>query len=455
MDAMEVLARYVVRSDYKDLPTDVVDITKRFILDTIGVAIAGTTSPGTKEAVSLIQEWGGKAEATIWMYGDKVPSLHAAFSNSVFTHARELDDVHDRVRGHYNVTILPASMAAAETRGKVSGKELITAVVLGFELMYRVGIGMRDYFGWHNASTVGTFGAAAGAGKILKLNEKEMLNCLGLAYSQVAGNHQCLLDGALSKRIQPAFQSMAGVRSAFLASKGIDGPFNILEGKYGYYNVYGKGIYDREEITKELGETFGITSLSVKLFSCHRFTHASIGAALDLINAYPIKPGEIEEVVVKATRLTVDLVGSPFEIGPRPEVSAQFSLPYVVATALLQRKVFIDDFTAKSINRKEVLALAKKVTVEVDESIPDQILSVPIKMTIRLRNGRSFHKEVKAIKGSPQNPIGEDELIDKFQKCMQYSQKPFPAKKVERIIRLCSKLEEIEDTAILTEALVP
>jgi 2-methylcitrate dehydratase PrpD len=454
MDAMEVLANYVVQTKYEDLPRDVVERAKYFILDTFGVAIAGSTSPGTVEIIKLVQEWGGKPESTILMYGTKVPSYHAAFANSVLTHARELDDTHDVVRGHYNVSILPASLAVAEANVGVSGKDLITAVVLGIELMFRVGKGMPDYLGWHNTSTLGAFGAAAAAGKVLKLNPKQMLDCLGIVYSQIGGNHQCLVDGALTKRIQPAFSSMAGVRSAYLASRGIDGPRNVLEGKYGFYNVYGRGKYDREVIVNDLGGDYGIRTLSVKPFSSCRFTHPAIGAALDLMNEAPINPNDIDEVVFKATRLTLDLVGRPFEVGDNPEVSAQFSIPYTVATALLTRRVFIDDFTEASINRPEVRALTKRIRVEVDESIPNQILPVPLTMVIKLKNGQILSKEVRTIKGSHEEPLSQKELVNKFGQCMEYSLRPFSAKKIDQAVQLLSNLDEIENISTLTESLV-
>ena len=453
MDAMEVLTQFVANTRFEDLPRDVVERTKYFLLDTLGVAIAGTTSPGTVEVLDLVQDWGGKGESSIWMYGTKVPAYHAAFANSVLTHARELDDTHDVVRGHYNVSVLPAAVASGEARKGATGKELIAGIVLGNELMYRVGKGMPDYLGWHNTSTMGNFGAAAAAGKMLNLDEKKLLYTLGIVYSQVSGNHQCLLDGALTKRIQPAFGSMAGVRSAFLASRGIDGPHNILEGKYGFYNVYGRGSYDRDVIVNGLGDSYGLMTLSVKPFPCCRFTHPAIGAMLDQLRETPIDPADIEDVVFKVTQLTVDLVGRPFEIGDNPEVSAQFSIAYTVAVALLNKKVFIEDFTNEAIHRPERMALARRIRVEVDESIPNQILPIPLSMEIRLKNGKTIRKQIDTIKGSHVSPLSQEELEAKFRLCVGYSRRPFSAEQVDRIIDTCMNLENVKDIAELTEAL--
>lgn len=453
MDAIQVLSDYAVKTKYEHLPTDVTEKTKHLILDTIGVAIAGSTSPGTIEVMNLVKKWGGKSEATVWIYGTMVPSFHAAFANSVLIHARELDDTHDLARGHANVSILPASLAVAEAEGMVSGKELLTAIVISTDIMFRIGYGMRDYYGWHNTSTLGAFAAGAAAAKILRLNEEMMLNCLGIVYSQVSGNHQCLVEGSIIKRFQPAFSSMAGVRSAYLAKEGIDGPKNILQGKYGYYNLYGRGKYDPEEITKNLGDRFEVMNLSFKPYPSCRFTHASVGAVLDLLNTNPINPSEIGNVTIKCTKLTKDLVGRPFELGDNPQVSAQFSLPYTVATALLKKDLFIEDFENRNVGSQKVQELAKIITVEIDESIPDQVLPVPLTIIINLKNGQQIIKNVKAIKGSPVMPLTEGEIINKFKKCIQYSKKPITERKSDQIINLCLELDQLKNIKVLTEVL--
>ncbi|MBW1689495.1 MAG: MmgE/PrpD family protein [Deltaproteobacteria bacterium] len=298
MDAIaDTLARYVAETNYDMLPREVIDETKKFILDTIGVGLAGVREPGCREVVDLVKTWSSNAAgSTIIFYGDKVSPPEAAFANSVLMHALDFDDTLDSSAMHTHVSSLPAALALAEVQEGTRGKYLITAVCLGVDITCRIASAITTPLSWIRTATCGSFGAAAAAAKILGATEKEVLASLGIVYSQTAGNAQCLVDGGLVKRMQPGFSARSGVLSAALALRGVTGATNIFDGEYGFYNLYERGKVMVERATENLGSHFGVMDLSIKPYPCCRMTHAAIDAALELSGLHVIDPEGIEGV---------------------------------------------------------------------------------------------------------------------------------------------------------------
>lgn len=217
-DVIFDLARKTVNANYEDLPAEVVSTAKTFILDSIGVGLAGSTAAGYTEILRMIRERGGRPDSSILVFGDKVPAQEAAFANSLLIHGRDFDDTHEGLGAHCNVTALPAALALAE-KEKASGKEFLSAVILGIDVMGQLGSLLSFFHGWHTTATLGVFAAAAAAGRILKFDEERMVNALGIAFHQAAGNRQGRADGAMTKRLGPAFAASAGVFSALLADR--------------------------------------------------------------------------------------------------------------------------------------------------------------------------------------------------------------------------------------------
>ena len=215
MDAAYSLAKNLVTVKYDDIPHDVVEATKKQILDIIGVALGGSSRPGVGELAELIGEWGGKAESTVLCYGNKVPAPNAAQVNATMGHALDYDDTGDGPT-HPSVVIVPTCLAIAERKGKLSGREFIAAVALGVDMRCRLGQAFRSGkktapvcghpgAGWHLTALYGYLAAAGVAGRLLGLDEDRLLNSLGIAYHQCSGNGQCVTEGALTKRMGPGF----------------------------------------------------------------------------------------------------------------------------------------------------------------------------------------------------------------------------------------------------------
>ncbi|HNT69280.1 MAG TPA: MmgE/PrpD family protein [Syntrophorhabdaceae bacterium] len=451
MDATSRILQHIEQTQFHDLPEAVVENTKRFILDSIGVALAGRNSPGCREVVDLVKEWGGKPEAVIMSYGGKVPAPWAAMANSTMMHALDFDDTLDESALHAHVSVLPAALAAAESAGNVSGADLINAVVLGVDIVCRLGLSTKRPLSWIRTATCGTFGAAVAAGKIIGLDRERLAHVLGIAYSQTAGNAQCLIDGGLVKRMQPAFSAKSGVLSAFLAQKGITGARGFLEGQYGFFNLYESGDYDRERLAEGLGKEYGGMKLSIKPYPSCRMTHASIDAALGAKSDYDIDPSSIEEIVVHVSKMAQEMVGQPFAIRDNPQVDAQFSIPYTVATALLRGDVFLDDFEERTIRDARVAELAKKVRVVVDPALPERGMD-SANLFVHCK-GNIYSKKIDTMKGNPRNPLSSDECIEKFLKCVGYGRLEGLKDKTPSIIERVLHLEALENIGGLTALL--
>lgn len=448
VDAIVPITGNIVNLRFEDLPSPVVERAKLFILDTIGTALAGSSAPGVQAVLDLVIGTGGRPESTLWASSgaQQLPAAAAALANGVMAHARDFDDTHDAAIVHANTSVLPAAFAMAESRHR-SGKDLITAVVLGVDLACRMGLAAPSLGGWIHSSTLAYFGATAAACKLSGCSAEQAINAMGIVYSQVAGNTQCLIEGALSKRMQPAFGARAGIFSTQLAEKGVTGPRHSLEGKYGFFNLYQRGNYSRERLLKDLGRHFEGINLSMKPYPCCRATHASIDTILECLAELSFTAEDVEAITVHVPPVVMDFVGRPFAVGPSPQVSAQFSIPYTVATCILKNEIFIDDFEDATVIASPARELARRVQVVERQDVADPKAFVPIRMEIRLRNGKSMVRETHRMKGSPELPMSTGECITKFKKCNDCALTPLPALNADALIEQALSLERVEDVA--------
>lgn len=452
MDPTYDLARNFLDIGYQSLPSGAIKTAKYQILDTLGVAMGGSTKAGVQELFKLMRGFGGKRQSSVFLADAKLPVFHAAQVNATMSHALDYDDGQVRAVIHPGCIVIPTTLAVAEYIGKVSGRDCITAIVLGGDLMARMGMaakyeqGVRSTSGWHGTTIYGVFAAAAITGKLSGFNEDQMVNAFGLAYHQAAGNFQCAIDGALAKRMGPGMAVRDGIMAALMAKAGITGPKNCIEGERGLYNLYHQGGYDRMALMKNLGKTFEGSDLTVKPYPCCRITHACIDATLEIINKNDIKPEQVEAITIYGGRAEYALC-TPLEaqIKPASPVAAQFSLPWVVATAIAKRKVTMADFTQEAIKNDNVLQIAQKIKAEIDQGlISTGTESGRVNIVTK---ERSFTKQVDVPYGDPNNPMPTKSVIDKFLDCAQNSIKPLSEGNSEKIIKLIQDFEEIEDVS--------
>jgi 2-methylcitrate dehydratase PrpD len=442
------LVDHVSRVNFQNLPTEVVEYCKLFIIDSFGVTFPGYSAPGCREVAELTRNWGGSG-STVLIHGNRAAPPFAALANSTMMHALDFDDTLDVSALHTFVTVLPAGLATAEYLGGVDGKTLITALVLGVDMICRVSLGIRRPLSWIRTSTCGSFGAAVTAGKILGLDCERLTNALGVVYSQTAGNAQGLIEGRLVKRMQPGFAAQAGVTSAFLAHAGITGSHDFLQGQYGFYNLYERREYDPEPVVDRLGEHYTILDLSLKPYPCCRMTHASIDGALQLKDMIDDPAKDLEEILVIASKMVTEMVGKTFVIGTDPQVDAQFSIPYTVSAALLYGDVFLKDFEIAAIMDEKVKALAERVKVTSDPDLPDKDI-LHAKITIRMKNGQAHEASVHAPLGNPDRPLTMEHCKEKFRKCLAQSNVDFTDSKTDKLLSMIEYLEQVKDVRLLT-----
>jgi len=454
-DASVNLARMVVTTGYPDLPGQVVEATKLDILDTLATLVAGSGSPGCREVVDLISQWGGREEATVLVYGTKAPSVWAALANTTMAHALDYDDTHDKAVMHAGVVVIPSALAVAEGR-RVSGKEFIAAVALGVDVACRLALAAPlspIQSGWMHSPLYGHFASAAAAGKILQLDEESLINAFGIAYAQAAGNMQCIADAALTKRIQPGFAAQDGIMAVLMSQSGITGARNSLEGEAGLYKVYYQGDYDPLPLTQALGQDFEIVNLSFKPYPSCRYTHPFIDAALQLAKEHDLNAEDIKNITVYVGQ-SPHPICEPLEVkcNPRTIVDAQFSIPYTVAVALVKRKVGIADFTPEAITHSEVIQVANKVTPKLDTRLSSRVIT-PAIIEVELYDGKRYRAEVEYPKGHPQNPLSMEDISDKLKDGISYAAKLISTQQIEDVIQIIKHLDEVDDVSVIAKLL--
>jgi 2-methylcitrate dehydratase PrpD len=463
MDATAALAKNLVSARYEDLPPEVIEHTKKQVLDILGVALGGSSKAGIRELAEIIIDLGGKPESTIFCFGKKVPAFNAAQVNASMAHALDYDDTGDGPT-HQSVITVPTALAMAERQGKVSGRQFITAVALGADLMGRLGsafrLGKRSASvaghvggGWHLTALYGYFAAAGIAGKLMGLDETKMLNALGIAYHQCAGNGQCVTEGALTKRMGPGFSVRGGITAALMAEKGITGAHEALEGEVGIFNLYHKGEYDPKPLTAELGKKFlGINAL-MKPYPCCKGTHAFAGLAEAMVQKHGIKPEDIQEITVFNDDDKYVLL-NPVEQRRQPKnpVDSQFSIPWAVAAVFAKGKAGIGEFTEEAIQDEAILAVSRRVKVAVDANIGEKKGQLPAKISVTMKTGRTITETAGGDSGMERHqPFSEYER--KFRDCAAYAIKPRTPKQIEKIISTIKSLEKVEDISELVKLL--
>jgi 2-methylcitrate dehydratase PrpD len=447
MDSAVIFARHFANAKYRDLPHEVVEATKKEILDLLGVALGGVSQPGATHICKLMEDWGGKEESSIIGSRRKVPAPNAAQANATMAHALDFDDVHEAAVMNPGIASIPVVIAVGEAQGKLSGKELITATALGVDMMCRLALATTPGknpidLGWHLTSVFGYVGSAATAARIMGLPEERIVDAIGIGYHQCAGNGQCVKDGALTKRLGPGFAIKGGITAALLAKAGVTGSKNSFEGEWGLYKQYMHGDYSREILTADLGKRFEGVNVAIKPYPCCRGIHPAIDAGLALAIEDHIQSKDIREIILTVTEAHLSLLCTPEDAKrwPRSPVDAQFSIPWGVASAIVGKRIGLDDFTESAIKNRDVLELTAKMRLEVDDTLskpgPD-----PTRVKVITYDGKVFDRVVYTPLGSLDRPMSFEDCAVKFADCA----KSLDPGRVERIIQVIKQLEQLED----------
>jgi len=433
------LAEALALTSYSNLPAAVIEEARRAVLDWLGSAMAGSLEPPARMARQIAGGLGRSEEAAI-IGGGRASAAAAALANGVASHILEFDDVHKGSTLHGAAAVIPAALAVAE-REHADGKSFLAAVAAGYEAALRVGeaVNPSHYYFWHPTGTAATFGAAASAGLLLKLSEKQMLDALGTAGTQASGLWEFNADGAMSKHLHPGKAAFNGILAADLARAGFTGASRILEGERGFFKATSES-HDASRITDGLGKRWKIVENCYKMHSCCAHTHTAIDTALDLRRDAEIAAVEIE------------MYGPGYEIvkemNPRTPYQAKFSIAYCVAAALAEGRAGLeqfsaDRFSADGVRDPAIARLLSKTSVKVsDEFTGKYPAEWTSRVTIVFANGSKAEGSNRFPRGNPENPVSTKELEDKF---ISLAAPRFGGKAAQRAIEKIRGIENCED----------
>ena len=437
-------SQFVTQLTFDELSADQVHKTKTYFLDWLGSAWAGQTQPPIKIMLEVVHSLGGKPESTLIPDNTKTMSLLAALINGASSHMVEMDDLHRESVFHPAAPIMPAVFAAAE-REKASGKDLILAIVAGYEVGIRVAVsvGQSHYHRWHTTSTCGTFGAAAGSAKVLGLDEEQGVWALGSAGTQASGLWEFLVESAMSKQLHPGKSALNGLLSALLAQKGFTGARRILEGEKGFFRATSKD-FDEEKCLAGLGKKFLFERNSLKYYASCGHTHSAIEAVLQAINTNPTPVEEIERVNVSIYQAALDLLG---DVEPTTPYLAKFSLPFCIATALRYGHVNTGDFIETRLEDPDLLQIMDRVKIRSDPQLTMHYPGKwPARVEIITQDGKKLNGSSDYPKGDPENPLEERDVIEKFRDLTKGLLSDSTA---EAIVERVMQLEDMDDVSSL------
>ncbi len=454
---VETIGEFISRVSFTDLPDDVVEKARLLLLDSIGCALGGSK----QRSILMLEEFvlsNEKKQERFTIFGSKRKAslLNAVLLNASRADALEFSDVNKLVGGHPSCMIVPAALNMAEEH-QISGKDLLLAIVLGYEA-HRLVIPLypkafRD--GIHLVMPGGALGACAAAGRILKLNAREMTNALGIcgAVVPVAPFEPCRVGGYV-KDLYTGWSAYTGVFSALLAKKGFTGTPTLFEGELGLYRVLG-AEKEAWTCTEGLGSDWVIRKSCIKLHASCRFTHSSADAALKISQRKEVRPEKIKKI-----KITTDTV--PYQLNrsfpPKDAIDARFSIPFIVATVLLRKRfIEIEDFDDAKIHDEDVARIAKKVEIcldkDLDKMYPEPPLGKGFRTSImeaELTDGSRVSERVDYPKGDPNNPASREEVESKF---YTQAQRVLNVRKIRQIIEMIQNIEEVNDVAALSAQL--
>jgi len=410
------MSRWAADLQFKDLSPDAVYQAKRFLLDSFGCALGGYQQHDVKIALEVLNEVAGPGRATVIGTGQRVDPVSASLANALMIRCMDYNDIYWKQDPSHPSDIFPAAIACCERAGS-DGRELIVGLVLGHEFEMRfceaAFPGIRER-GWHHA-TLTAFVSPIVAGRALHLPWEQIQHAIGISASR-----HCTLGAVtagkltMMKNTVDPMATQCGVFAALLAEKGYTGPEHVLDGKEGLSHVFGPQ-WKLELLTDGLAESWRITQCGMKAFPTEALTHTPISAVLDLVKTNDLNPDQVEKIQIRSLARAADILSDPSKYDPRSKETADHSLPYVIAAALVDRQVTPVQFTMEKIMDAKIREQLKKVEVVADPEIEKVFPTLQrVIVHINTTDGRCFSKQLDYPKGDPRNPLTDQEVEEKF-----------------------------------------
>ena len=449
------IAEFVSGLSYEAIPAEVIARIKLLMLDSLGCALFGAELPWScilRETLGAVDSSQGCA---VWGTAQRLSAPHAALVNGTLVQSFELDDVHRVGVLHVGAVTLPGVLAVAEMHSGMSGRDLLTACVAGYEIGPRVGMCMGPAHigqGWHSGATVGVFSAAAGSAAALRLPADQVVHALGIAGTQAAGLMAAQF-GAMVKRMHAGRSAQSGLYGALLAQRGFTGIMDVFENEYGgFCTTFSRSTdrFDRALLTKGLGQEFETMRIALKFYSCVGSNHTTLDAVRMMQARHSFGPEDVADILVSGSRVTMDHVG--WRYVPQGMTSAQLNLPYCVATLLLDGDVFVDQFTEAKVADPDRMRIAAKVRVAEDPAITERGSTYRhmVHVVVTLNDGTRLEETVEAPRGSEVSFATAEDVVAKFTKL---AGRRVPADRIQRIVDWVMQAEREADAATLVRLL--
>lgn len=447
------MARFTRDLKYEDLSPETIDLTKRFLLDSIGCAYGGSKTEDVKIMLDLYSDMAGKAEATVLNSSQKLPMVNAGLLNSLMIRALDYNDIYWEQDPSHPSDIIPAALSPAEVLHK-SGKDVIVAIVLAYEWEQRLCEfaipGVRETK-WHHA-TLTQIASPLVTGKILGLSEKQLVNAIG-----ISACHNLTLGAVtagkltMMKNTVDPLSTQSGILAALLAEKGYEGPEHVIDGKEGLVDTFVNNKFDLTIMTDGLGDSFRITKCSMKAFPTEALTHSPMSAVIKIMKSNNIDKKDVEQVTIRTVARAADILSDPSKYDPRTRETADHSLPFCIAATIVDGTVTPESFKEEKIMDPELRSYLNKIKVVAD---PDYEKTFPelkrAGVEIKTTDGNSFEIEVDYPLGDYREPMDDDTLYAKFDSMVT----PETGKeKRDKIVDTILNLEKLEDISDFTNLL--
>lgn len=443
-EVTRILAGYVRAAKFTDVPEAVRAEARRSLLNWMGCAVGGARHETLDRALAALKPLSGPAHATVIGRTDRVDMLQAALMNGISSHVFDFDDTHLKTIIHPAGPVASAILALAETR-PVSGAELLHAFILGVEVECRIGNAVYPAHydvGWHITGTAGVFGAAAATGKLLGLDEQQMVWALGIAGTQSSGFRE--MFGTMCKSFHPGRAAQNGLTAALLAANGFTSSTRVLEAPRGFANVMSTSRNFRE-ITEGLGQSFEIALNTYKPFACGIVIHPTIDGCAQLRAEHGLTGDEIERIELRVDPLVLELTGKRT---PQVGLEGKFSVYHSAAVAIIHGRAGEAEYSDACVRDPRVIALRDKVQAVAEEAIREDEAYI----TVTLKDGRQLTKHVEHAIGSLGRPMSDAELEAKFR---DMAEDVIGQPRTDVLIGLCRNVDSLADAAELARAAVP
>ena len=442
--ATRTLARFVVASKWSDIPEAARKEAARSIVNWVGCALGGVRHETVDCALSALSELSGPRTATVLGRKERLDILHASLLNGISSHVLDFDDTHLETIIHPAGPVAPVLLALAE-RTPLSGADFLHAFILGVEVECRIGMAVYPWHydrGYHITGSAGVFGAAAAAGKILGLDEKQMTWALGIAATQSAGLRE--MFGTMCKAFHPGRAAQNGLTAALLAAKNFTSSEQSLEAPRGFAHVL-SGERDFSKVTRGLGETYEITRNTYKPFPCGIVIHPTIDACIQLRNEHSLRASDIERVELRVHPLVLELTAKRT---PTRGLEGKFSVYHSAAVALLRGVVGQREYSDDVVRDPEVVALRDRVTATADPSVREE----EVFARVVLASGRALEMHIEHVVGSLENPLSDRDLETKFR---GQAEGLLSGGEIQELLSLCWSVASLPDAAAIAKASVP